>query len=95
MMQIVTHEDKQYLNFTIEQLREAGVPDSVIEEQQWQSVRRQRNTLLSESDWTLTSDSPLSTEQQQAWAAYRQLLRDLTITFSDPDAIVWPVKPTK
>ena len=37
-------------------------------------VRAQRNRLLADSDWTQVLDSPVDKE---AWAAYRQALRDL------------------
>lgn len=33
--------------------------------------------LLQSSDWTQSPDSPLSAESKQAWATYRQALRDL------------------
>jgi hypothetical protein len=42
-------------------------------------MRRQRDSLLSQSDWTQFIDSPLSEEQKQAWATYRQQLRDFII----------------
>jgi hypothetical protein len=40
-------------------------------------VRNQRDQLLAQSDWTQMADSPLSAEQKEAWATYRQALRDL------------------
>jgi hypothetical protein len=40
-------------------------------------LRKIRNALLRESDWTQVNDSPLTDEQKQAWATYRQILRDL------------------
>lgn len=36
-------------------------------------VRTKRNQLLRESDWAMVSDAPTDKE---AWAAYRQMLRD-------------------
>ena len=65
--------------------------DAMIE-QQWTSVRDQRNRMLSESDWTQLSDSPLTEEQKQEWVVYRQALRDIT-TQEDPFNITWPEKP--
>jgi hypothetical protein len=53
-------------------------------------VRAQRNARLSASDWTQLPDVPLATKE--AWAAYRQALRDVTLQ-SDPFAIDWPVAP--
>jgi len=60
-------------------------------EQEWQSIRSQRDQLLTESDWTQMPDSPLY--QDQAWLDYRKALRDLPQNFNDPDAVVWPEKP--
>jgi hypothetical protein len=40
-------------------------------------LRRLRNALLSECDWTQFADSPLTAEQKAEWATYRQALRDL------------------
>jgi hypothetical protein len=45
-------------------------------------VRAQRDRLLSESDWTQVADAPVNKE---AWAAYRQALRDLPNQEGFPD----------
>ena len=61
-----------------------------------QEIRLMRNRLLTESDWTQLSDSPLSQEEKGLWSIYRQELRDIPesipsdISFSD---IIWPTKP--
>ncbi|WP_293372248.1 tail fiber assembly protein [Nevskia sp.] len=59
------------------------------------AVRRQRNALLAGSDWTQLPDVPLSVETRAAWAAYRQDLRDVPATLSDPPtaAPTWPTAP--
>lgn len=56
------------------------------------SVRNNRDKLLLESDWTQLQDAPLTEEQRQAWAVYRQSLRDLPATV-DINNIVYPEKP--
>jgi hypothetical protein len=56
-------------------------------------IRTKRNKLLSDSDWTQTLDSPLSAEQKQAWATYRQELRDITTQPGFPINAVFPTKP--
>lgn len=56
------------------------------------SIRAKRNQLLSECDWTQLEDSPLSVSQKQAWAIYRQTLRDFPET-CDPYNPIWPIKP--
>jgi hypothetical protein len=53
-------------------------------------VRHQRNDLLSACDWTQLPDSPADHE---AWAAYRQALRDVTAQEGFPWDVVWPEAP--
>lgn len=60
------------------------------------SVRARRDLLLRECDWTQLEDSPLSPEDKEAWADYRQLLRDLPETYPDAELvgdIDWPEQP--
>jgi len=62
----------------------------------WPKVRRDRDLLLAECDWTQNSDSPLTTEKKAEWATYRQALRDVPATnlsVTDIDSVVWPTKP--
>lgn len=54
-------------------------------------LRLRRDVLLRESDWTQTLDAPVD---QAAWAEYRQKLRDLPSSASDPRDVVWPDLPT-
>jgi hypothetical protein len=56
----------------------------------WDSIRTKRNRLLDESDYTQMSDWP---GNKTAWAAYRQLLRDIPQTYSTLIEVVWPTKP--
>lgn len=57
---------------------------------QAQLVRDQRKAKLAECDWTQVADSPVDKE---AWAAYRQALRDITVQAGFPWDINWPVAP--
>lgn len=61
------------------------------EEADLDNLRRERNKLLVESDWTQLPDIPESTKN--AWQTYRQGLRDITETYSSLDDVVWPDKP--
>lgn len=61
------------------------------EEVDLDNLRRERNKLLVESDWTQLPDIPESTKN--AWQTYRQGLRDITETYSSLDDVVWPDKP--
>lgn len=56
-------------------------------------LRRQRNQLLTQSDWTQLADVPLTQEQKNAWAVYRQALRDVPSSFSTLEDVVWPETP--
>jgi hypothetical protein len=47
---------------------------------------------LAESDYTQLPDAPFSTEQKQAWSAYRQALRDLSTDANYP-FVVLPTPP--
>jgi len=58
--------------------------------EQAKSVREQRNTKLSDCDWTQLADS---TADKAAWAAYRQALRDVPSQSSFPWDITWPDAP--
>lgn len=53
-------------------------------------IRNERNNLLVASDWTQVLDAPVD---QNAWAEYRQALRDITSQEGFPHNVVWPVKP--
>ena len=59
-----------------------------------QSIRAIRNSKLMKCDWTQFIDSPLSTEKKAEWAAYRQSLRDLPSTVTDPTNVTWPAPPS-
>jgi len=53
-------------------------------------IRKQRDALLAQSDWTQLPDAPIDTA---AWASYRQALRDVPAQPGFPFDVVWPVKP--
>lgn len=53
-------------------------------------VRAQRNQLLADSDWTQLLDAQVD---KDAWAAYRQALRDVSLQEGFPVNVIWPDKP--
>jgi hypothetical protein len=55
------------------------------------TVRRMRNILLLESDWTQIPDA---TTDKVAWLEYRQKLRDITNQDGFPYSVSWPISPT-
>ena len=58
-------------------------------EQAAENVRAERNRLLQDTDWMALSDNTMT----QAWADYRQALRDLTAQEGFPYSVEWPTKP--
>ena len=59
-----------------------------------EKLRRKRNQMLSNTDWTQSPDSPLSDTKKQEWATYRQALRDLPANTTDPANPTWPTQPS-
>ena len=57
----------------------------------WEDIRSRRDNLMAESDWRSMPDSPT---MSSAWKTYRQALRDLPASESDPDDITWPDEPS-
>jgi hypothetical protein len=58
--------------------------------EQAKSVRTSRGEKLKDSDWTQLADS---TADKDAWATYRQALRDITSQAGFPWTIDWPEQP--
>jgi len=75
---------------------EVNYPDCIFEtdipdDWRWERIRIWRNKLLKDSDVRIIEDAPWD---KTAWAEYRQQLRDLPATVSDPAKIVFPEPPT-
>ena len=69
------------------------VTDDRTDAEKENDARSQRNALLSQSDWAVMSDSPLSDSDKTSWQTYRQALRDVSDQAGFPDNITWPTKP--
>ena len=66
--------------------------DQEIYDMRAADIRARRNILLAASDWThMVSDRVI--ENQAAWAAYRQALRDITTQAGFPNEVTWPTAP--
>lgn len=84
-------------------LTDEEIAQRQAEEQAWlagafdralNNLRQRRNALLSASDWTVLSDSPV--QDKLIWQSYRQSLRDLTeglSTVEQVNSVVFPTKP--
>lgn len=51
--------------------------DECKHRQGWELFRYERNKLLTKTDWSQQSDTPLSTDLRKRYRKYRQWLRDL------------------
>lgn len=61
-------------------------------------IRFRRDAELRDTDWTQVADAPLTAEEKQQWAQYRQSLRNLTALYPEVDEtteIEWPQRPQK
>jgi hypothetical protein len=67
-----------------------GNDDEISDDIYLARLRHWRDGELAKTDWTQVADSPVN---QAAWATYRQALRDLPASNSDPRKIKIPVAP--
>lgn len=67
----------------------AAKRDELIAAQPMKDLRAERDRRLAETDWWAVADRTMTAEQ----TAYRQALRDITVSYSSLDDVVWPVKP--
>ena len=67
-----------------------GNDDEVTDEIYLARMRYWRDGELARTDWTQVADAPVDKE---AWATYRQALRDLPSSKKDPRMIELPVVP--
>lgn len=68
------------------------IPAALLVRARGNQMRGERRQLLRATDWTQMPDAPLSLVDRQAWAAYRQALRDLPQLPGFPD-VEWPRPP--
>jgi hypothetical protein len=67
-----------------------------ITDEQWFAIARDwRSRLLFESDWSQVSDNSLTEIQREQWKQYRQELRNITESVTNPKDIVFPDMPSK
>ena len=67
--------------------------NQILTEVQWEDIRNLRNAYLKNSDIKMLSDFPLTDSQKQDWVNYRQALRDLPDSITDPFNVTWPTPP--
>jgi hypothetical protein len=64
--------------------------EGISDDWRWERIRIYRDQLLKECDWRMVEDAPWD---KNAWAAYRQELRDLPNSVDNPSDIVFPIAP--
>jgi hypothetical protein len=64
-------------------------PDAT-NDQKWEQIKLWRNAELAKTDFTQLPDAPVD---KQAWAEYRQALRDLPAQGGSAQEAVFPNKP--
>lgn len=69
----------------------APIVEGATVDQQFDYVRVVRDRELAATDWTQLPDAPCDRE---AWAEYRQILRDLPEQNDDPKLIIFPNRPS-
>ena len=67
-----------------------GNDEEVTDDLYLARMRYWRDTEVARTDWTQVADAPVDKE---AWAIYRQALRNLPASNSDPRKIELPVAP--
>lgn len=73
------------------ELRDDLDPETIPDEWLVERMRNARNALLAECDWTQTHDDP--TGSREAWATYRQALRDFPDTWTPSETAEFPDPP--
>lgn len=58
------------------------------------SVRAERDRKLAACDWTVLTDSPLTTAKKTEWKTYRAALRDISAAEGFPHTMEWPTEPS-
>ena len=56
-------------------------------------AKKTARALLTDSDWTMMPDVPMSKGKRIAWEEYRRALREIKLQPGFPDDIKWPPKP--
>lgn len=66
---------------------------AAVDGAQWQAVRDDRYQRLVACDWITTRAAETGQQMTTDWKTYRQALRDIPQSYTDPFAITWPVAP--
>ena len=90
-----SYDPKQYVQSHF--VGQDDTKDARLLAEQWTHIRKERDRLLTSSDWTQGADSPLSGSKKTEWTTYRTSLRDLPSEQSSKTtyaSITWPSQPS-
>lgn len=85
--------DVSYLRRTLEFYGYQVGDELLTDEDRAKAAREKRDELLTETDYLLMPDYPISEEALAALKTYRQALRDVPEQTGFPNTIEWPSKP--
>ena len=71
---------------------EDGAWSELTTERKAKLIRQQRDALLSETDYLMMPDYPMSELAMENLKVYRQALRDVPEQPDFPNSVVWPIK---
>lgn len=57
------------------------------------NLRRKRDKMLKDSDWTQLNDANITSGKINEWVVYRQKLRDLPALYPNASDVIFPQKP--
>lgn len=102
MVQLNTKEGQAYIEGRVSEPNKMVVDGEIIDRPKSEDeLRREaigqvltrRSVALVSSDWTQIGDVPLN--NKEAWATYRQALRDIPEQEGYPFNVVWPTEPSQ
>ncbi|KAF7770001.1 hypothetical protein PCIT_a2937 [Pseudoalteromonas citrea] len=67
--------------------------EDILEFGKWSTVKAIRDANLKATDWYVTKSQETGEVLTEEFKSYRQALRDIPQTYTNPDEVVWPVKP--
>ncbi len=80
-------------NLETEQWQEPENYQQLLFNEAASKVKRERQRLLTATDWTDTVSASTRLENYNEWQSYRQALRDITTQEGYPFNVIWPTQP--
>jgi hypothetical protein len=90
-IEIPSELNRLYVIWDGNQIVEDTVKKQKYIDDAWMFLRIERNNRIASCDWTRLDDVQCDKE---SWAQYRQSLRDLPSSVTDPTNVTWPAPPS-